>query len=315
MLANTVRSNHLRTLQPRIDLHRVSDLVELCFAENMDEDGRTYLRQMRQIANEARYLRLTSVRLEGLVWEEAGKIIGNLTLIPFTKERSQVYLVANVAVHPDHRRRGIARQLTQAALEYARNRGAAACWLQVRDDNPGAIQLYRSTGFTERARRTSWQWKPYMGVPPNKGPAVSVSHRHSGDWMRQLNWLMRVYPGEVRWNLPFDPNRLNPGIWNQLLDLIRGNGVKHWAARKDGELIGIVTREPSRLFADTLWIAVHPSHEDLAIRALLPYARQALHSNRALMANYPAGQASEAFYRAGFMPHNTLIWMETRLNP
>lgn len=314
MLTKTTRSSHLRFLQPHMDLHRVADLVELCFADNMDEDGRIYIRQMRRIANEARYLRITSVRLEGLVWEEAGKIVGNLTLIPFSKDRSSVYLIANVAVHPEYRRQGIARQLTVAALDYARERGAAACWLQVRDDNPGAIQLYESTGFTERARRTSWQWKPHMGVPPDLDAEVSVTRRHSGDWVRQLDWLLRIYPREVRWNLSFDPHRLNPNVWNQLLGFLRSDRMMHCAARKNGELIGIVTREPTRTFADSLWVATHPSHEDLAIRVLLPHARRKSSPTRALLINYPAGHAVESFYRAGFMPHNTLIWMESRFN-
>jgi hypothetical protein len=78
-----IRSPFLRTLNARQDLNQVADLVELCFAKNMDEDGRMYLQQMRRIAAEAYYLYFTSIRLEGFVWEEGGKIIGNVTLIPF----------------------------------------------------------------------------------------------------------------------------------------------------------------------------------------------------------------------------------------
>lgn len=314
MLTKTSKTSHLRFLQPHMDLYRVADLVELCFADNMDEDGRIYIRQMRRIANEARYLRVTSVRLEGFVWEETGKIVGNLTLIPYIKDRSSVYLIANVAVHPDYRRRGIAREMTLAAVDYAYEHGAAACWLQVRDDNPGAIRLYESTGFIERARRTSWQWKPHMGMPPVESSEITISHRHSSDWVRQLDWLLRLYPSEVRWNLPFDPYRLNPNLWNQLLGFLRNDRMMHWAASKDGDLIGIVTREPTRSFADSLWVAAHPAHEGTAIRALLPYARRKSNPARALLVNYPAGRAVEAFYHAGFQPHLTLIWMESRFN-
>ena len=54
-------------------------------------------------------------------------------------------------------RRGIARELTMAAMQRAREKHAQAIWLHVRDDNPGAIELYRELGFVERTRRTNWQ--------------------------------------------------------------------------------------------------------------------------------------------------------------
>lgn len=56
----------------------------------------------------------------GFVWEENGQIIGNLSLIPSTKGGRRVVVIANVAVHPDHRRRGIAHELTQRALQTLR---------------------------------------------------------------------------------------------------------------------------------------------------------------------------------------------------
>jgi hypothetical protein len=35
-------------------------------------------------------------------------------------------------------------------------------WLHVRDDNPGALELYRQLGFIEKARCTSWDAQPAL---------------------------------------------------------------------------------------------------------------------------------------------------------
>ena len=50
----------------------------------------------------------------GFVWEEDGSIIGNATLLQ--SDIPNRYLVANVAVHPDYRRRGIAKGLMTLIL-------------------------------------------------------------------------------------------------------------------------------------------------------------------------------------------------------
>ena len=55
----------------------------------------------------------------------------------------------NLAVHPDQRRRGIARSLLTAALDKARSQGAAVVWLEVRPSNAAALSLYHSFGFKE----------------------------------------------------------------------------------------------------------------------------------------------------------------------
>jgi ribosomal-protein-alanine N-acetyltransferase len=61
--------------------------------------------------------------------------------------------ILNLAVHPERRCRGIARQLLTEALNQARDRGAAVAWLEVRPSNTPALNLYASFGFQEVARR------------------------------------------------------------------------------------------------------------------------------------------------------------------
>jgi len=55
--------------------------------------------------------------------------------------------LANLAVAPESRRRGLARRLLQESLLDARRRGAAAVYLEVRASNRAAQALYLSAGF------------------------------------------------------------------------------------------------------------------------------------------------------------------------
>src|SRR5512139_1351996 len=113
-----------------------------------------YMRWASAVADHA------SIPLSGFVWEEDGRLVGNLSLIPFLNQGRQYYLIANVAVDPNNRRRGIARALTEAAIEQVRNRGVGAVWLHVREDNIPAYNLYTSLGFVEKACRTTWDFTP-----------------------------------------------------------------------------------------------------------------------------------------------------------
>ena len=83
--------NQLRPFDVGRDLSAVADLVEACFAETLDTDGRRYVQQMHAAARNPRYLRWAatmadhvSMPLTGFVWEEHGQLVGNLSLIPFT---------------------------------------------------------------------------------------------------------------------------------------------------------------------------------------------------------------------------------------
>ena len=53
----------------------------------------------------------------------------------------------NLAVHPDHRRKGLGRQLVNFLLDQAREKGISKVLLEVRASNQTAIALYRSFNF------------------------------------------------------------------------------------------------------------------------------------------------------------------------
>jgi ribosomal protein S18 acetylase RimI-like enzyme len=313
------KPDHLRPFDSHRDLRQVADLVELCFADTIDADGKRYLQQMRFAADNPRYLRwaaaavdVSSLPSAGYVWEEDGKLVGNLSLIPFSVHNDRYYLIANVAVHPEYRKRGIARMLTAQGIEHARKRGAKATWLHVREENEAANNLYRSLGFEERGRRTTWfSQSDVPGVAVN--PHIKFTSRRSQDWNAQKAWLVNSYPPELTWHMPLKLIDLRPGITGALYRFFTQLNIRQWTAVQNGQLLGILSKVASTGQADHLWLAAWPDQEDTAAAALLSYARQQLGQRRTLSLDYPSGRASQAIEQAGFSAHQTLVWMEDRL--
>ena len=64
--------------------------------------------------------------------------------------------VTNLAVHPDHRRRGIATGLLGELGQVAIRRGCQAWTLEVRASSSGAQDLYRSFGFAPAGIRARY---------------------------------------------------------------------------------------------------------------------------------------------------------------
>ena len=88
---------HVRPLNVIRDLSTVADLIELCFAPTMDNEGQRYLSDMRRASRDDGFLKwanhlaeTTSLPLTGYVWEENGRIIGNASLMPFRDKSNRV---------------------------------------------------------------------------------------------------------------------------------------------------------------------------------------------------------------------------------
>ena len=316
-------SGHIRAFDVTRDLNPVADLVELCFADTMDPDGERYLRQMRDAARNSTFLRWanavadqSTLPMSGLVWEEDGRVVGNLSLIPFSVHHKRCFLIANVAVHPDYRRRGIGRALTSTAQEQASHRGSAGTWLHVREENEAAVKLYLSLGFKERARRSTWQAsRNTLAADPQDVSVGNLSdfrviRRASNHWPLQKQWLTDLYPVELSWHLPINIKMLRPGLIGAIQRLINGVEVENWAVLRNDRLLGTVTWQAFQGYADFLWLSVPPVIQDTAIYSLLVYARSQLSDRRPLCMDFPARLASYPVKSAGFKIHQTLIWME-----
>jgi [ribosomal protein S18]-alanine N-acetyltransferase len=68
--------------------------------------------------------------------------------------------INNLAVHPDWRRRGVARRLLDYIIGEARAAGALAATLEVRRSNDAALKLYESLGFAVEGVRPAYYTEP-----------------------------------------------------------------------------------------------------------------------------------------------------------
>ncbi|MEI8132182.1 MAG: N-acetyltransferase [Leptolinea sp.] len=312
---------HLRPLNPGRDLAAVADLIDLCFDFHMDEEGREYVRQIRRAANVQKSIfgmgqniGSGGVPMQGFVWEEDGKLVGNLTIIPFLRAGKWHFLIANVATNPLFRRRGIAREMTRCALQYIHEHNGVTTWLQVRDDNPAASQLYESLGFVEIARRTTYRTSVKPAAIPAPSSSVYLTSRRNSDWPSQAAWLKETYPPEIAWHIPLNIHKLEPGFWRSLMRLLGDETVLHWCARRKERLLGTASLETGSGSTDTLWLAFPTIPEEDALFSLLTRVRSEAIAPRAIIVNFPCGVAEKCFRLAGFEKHMTLVWMNNPMN-
>lgn len=307
---------HLRPLSILRDLPSVADLIEMCFSNTMDSDGKRYVQDMRRAGNDNSFLHwanraadTASLPLSGYIWEENGKIVGNASLVPFRHKKQHIYLIANVAVHPDFRRRGIARALTQRAVQHAREKKVNNIWLHVREDNPGAIELYSKLGFVERARRTSWQANTDPRAPILQTDIV-VTKRNPRDWQTQLNWLSRLYPDLLAWHRDWSFNSLRPGLWNWLYLIFVDINIRQWAAIRRDQMHAALAWIPYGK-GESLFVATSEGTDPDALTVLLLQARRDLsHFHSTIALEFPAAEFDNAIRAAGFKSTRTLIWMQ-----
>ncbi len=64
--------------------------------------------------------------------------------------------IATIATHPDFRGRGIGKKLLSFALEAAMDEGAISTFLEVRESNTAALEMYRKFGYVEDGRREGY---------------------------------------------------------------------------------------------------------------------------------------------------------------
>src|ERR1041385_3367151 len=83
------------------------------------------------------------------VAEADGKVVGMIVVWLIVDEAH----VATIATHPDFRRQGIGKNLLGYALRDLIGKGARSSFLEVRESNVAAQDMYRQFGYKESGRR------------------------------------------------------------------------------------------------------------------------------------------------------------------
>ncbi len=85
----------------------------------------------------------------------AGALLGYINFYLIGDEAHML----NLAIHPDSRKNGLATQLLSHAIAFLKSRNAADFFLEVRESNQEAIDLYRKFGFQFIGRRKRYYVK------------------------------------------------------------------------------------------------------------------------------------------------------------
>ena len=85
----------------------------------------------------------------GWVAEVDGRVVGMIVAWLFVDEVH----IATIATHPDFRRQGIAQKLLTHTLRYTSDEGAVSSFLEVRESNIAAQEMYRKFGYENTGRR------------------------------------------------------------------------------------------------------------------------------------------------------------------
>lgn len=131
-------------IEPMTQAHvaQVARLEEICFSDPWSQES---------VASELHnQLSLWLVAVEG---DTVAGYVGSQTVLGETD-------MMNVAVHPDFRRRGIARELILALVERLKAMDSHSLTLEVRASNAPAWSLYETLGFTQVGLRKNYYRNP-----------------------------------------------------------------------------------------------------------------------------------------------------------
>lgn len=168
--------------------------------------------------------------IPGFVWEEDGRLVGNVSLLE--SPVSGRYLIANVAVDPEYRRRGIARGLMQEAIGHIRELGGQSILLQVEERNRAAIKLYNSLGLTTLGVMKQWEaTASRLRLPTLDGNAAAdIRTIGRGDWRAAARLDAAVVNPDLNWPAPLPPAHFKVGFWRSLGDFLNGRRVETWVS-------------------------------------------------------------------------------------
>ena len=275
----------VRPVDLRSDLRPLADLIELVFADSMDSYGRSAVREMRFLSQMGYGLKLIARLNElalgislGFVYVRDGKLVGNVSVYPanYPAALGETWILANVAVHPEYRRSGMAHELIAASLEMIRRRGGRRVILQVNYDNEPALRLYERQGFIfERAWRV-WRRSGLLQAPYSRADGIHITRRRPSEWRAEYALAKAARPnsrGGLGWLKPLHPGAFRTSLWKLLRDLVSLNSLERLVIRDDAtaELLASCWLESAVSFGNIrAWLFTAPQidHQPLA-QALL----------------------------------------------
>lgn len=311
----------LRPIDVRRDIPQVVDLLRQVFGNSLDSDERQAFGDMGPRPDFMWRLDAAASRLsQGYVWVADGRVVGNLTLLP-TKSFGR-YLVANVAVNPVYRRRGIARALMDAAAEDVRARQGRVILLQVVKENEGAVRLYETLGYRNLGNLTTW------GVTQSRlrqiPPAIALEHvpdimpLPGREWREAYELDTSYLNPDLNWPEPLPPDAYKQTLLRRLSSLFGGQQLEPWVIYAGPDRLaglGVIESEWSR--SHYVKVRVDPRWRGRLERPLLSklIRRLGYLSRRSVRIDHPDDDETmnALLKEANFVSHRTLSYMRLDL--
>jgi ribosomal protein S18 acetylase RimI-like enzyme len=216
------------------DVRRVLILMDAAFGPFRDWQGQRALGARIGTGYGApfalRLSMLTKGFVPGFVWEEDGRLVGNVSLLESSVPGQ--YLIANVAVDPDYRRRGIARGLMQEAVGHIQDLGGRTILLQVEEGNEPAIRLYHSLGLATVGVMKKWEASAARLRFPKLAEFSDFNIRpiNRGDWRAASKLDAATVDPDLNWPAPLPSAHYRVGLWRSIGDFLNGRRVETWVS-------------------------------------------------------------------------------------
>lgn len=310
------------------DLRPVARLIAEAFADELDDQGEAALRELRILGHMSGLIRLLTRGtgelhdvFNGFVWVEDSQIVGNVT-VQRAAGQSGRWQIANVAVAPNYRGRGISRALMETALAYIHEMGGSWAVLQVRANNTIARGLYQRMGFEEMGGSVEM----YIDRAPRQINATSVPQLQpfsASESQLLYELATSQHNAESQWwrgvrRSDFDVTlEQHIGEWlNQMVgrERIYRMTIRDFKSRFEGALL-LKARRWRGVHDLQIWVRseAHESYQQRlvlwALAKLIEYpiwpVKVALNTNQTV--------AQETLIEHGFIERNTLLTMRRHM--
>jgi len=309
------------------DLRAVAELISVAFASELDGRGSAALREMRTMSHFGGLLGVLNRStgefndlLHGYVWVEQGHVIGNITVQRADKYATR-WQIANVAVAPGFRGRGISRRLMEVAIDHATRAGGLWVVLQVYESNTVARSLYDSLGF-EQVGGTMDLYAPKAPRIEQYTPHPLIKRYTVSDWQPLYELVNHQVGKQAQWWRSIKRTDFQPAFEERIAEWfwhVAGRGTTYRRAIQESPRFEAALTLEARNWQGehNLQLWVRPEHYDVFDRALIDWALWRLQDYPRwpirTSINTDHTQAIDYLVRSGFVPQRTLLTMRRRL--
>lgn len=331
-LPNASTGDGLRPINLKTDLAPLADLIELVFADSMDQSGMAATREMRTMSRLGVGLGVLAGMSDlaqgislGYVWIADGRLVGNVSIYPanWPGAAGRMWIIANVGVHPDYQRRGIATQLMHASIESIRARGGTTALLQVDSRNDTARRLYQRFGFIDERTWTAWKRTTSARLTPaSDDRSIFIAWRRPDEWRLEYEMAQRLRPasqGGMGWQRPLHPHLFRKPLLKRFDDWINLRSEERLVIRSEDQnrLLAVMWVENGFLTSSTqLTLMVEPEYQGIYDDALIQLAVRRFGDRRhALLIEHPSDEVitSEVLRAYSFRPQREVVHMRLDL--